>query len=652
MDKNKEVKGQNNKKEGAGTSTARVSSKKSKTAFSVSNFLAGNKTESKKAIPNQTTITPETPKAQPAKAAEASAKKSGVVANIYNSKRKGTAAKAQPAKQPVSSGPVPQMPRSPYGAAYPNGIMPQNPYYAGQPMPQNPYGAPVYPNGMPYGYPYGPLPQNPYYMGQPNPYMQNNGQLQAQVNQPSSEKEQTKTRKQQKQEEPEEEIEEYSEEQTEQERLKEQTLNYFAERTWTRKPKEPQEDDELQEPLENEDDLNFDKYLEDLEDEGEEALEDKAAEEKEEQDEIEKAADEDLLDEEELEEKEEVNEAQEETEAQEGEEQKPEENAEEAEPTEKIKAENEDQKEQKEEKKPEPKAISKLDYFKYRFVDNTAVGTQGKARVEELATRFGARRDEETNAGFIASKDGKDSKIEEVNGFNKEEINLDFSKRGSVKVYKNNKGLSVASIFFALIYVIGAVVAFMMLGVPTKEAAKVVAMSIDVASDYVKYAEIGETINLENYTLTLTNEDGTTTIVKANNRMVTSWPDCVDKATYKVKSLGTNAKIRIAYNDSIYKTITLTTYQFEISDACYTITDGGASIDEDLSNVLVYINYVAKDGDGNNIEINGQTLIKQQQLPVSTTPNQPGYVSYDSGTSTYKVYINAQNQYYTLTKAE
>ena len=183
----------------------------------------------------------------------------------------------------------------------------------------------------------------------------------------------------------------------------------------------------------------------------------------------------------------------------------------------------------------------------------------------------------------------------------------------------------------------------MMYGTPVAPEKKVVAMSLNVASTYVKYAEVGDVIDISAYTITLTNEDDTTKTIKANNSMVTSWPDCVDNATHIVISAQTDAKIRISYNSSFYKTITLTTYEYEISGVYYT---GNAT---DLSSVMLYVEYVAKTAEGENLEINGKTLIKKQQLAVSTTPNTPGFVV-TSGNDVTSVYINDTIMQYTATR--
>ena len=662
MDKNKEVKGQNIKNEGAGKSTARVSSKKSKTAFSVSNFLAGNKTASKTADVKQTTASNKTEVSSAAnKPLKDTAKTGGVVASIYNTKRKAAPQQAPAKPTPNIGGAQAMPPRPPYGApTYPNGVMPAGQYYAGQPMPPRPpYGAPTYPNGVPYGYPYMPngmVPPNPYYAGQqPYPYMPNgmvppNAPAQS-TQQPTQPVAPTKETKQPEIEEEYEEYEdepeeEYDDEQTEQERLKEQTLNYFAERTWTRKPQKIEEETD-----ENGDDLDFDQYLEDLENEPQDEPDDNEAEsdaskdEELEDEQPQEPESEELEDEQPQEPEAEVPAPEEMAASEESVEERPlqENKAEETNSETEQDAEAENKEPEKEPKK-EPKAISKLDYFKYRFVDNTAVGTQGKARVEELATRFGARREDEASAGFIASKDGENSKIEDINGFNKEEINLDFSKKGSVKVYKSSKGLSVASIFFAILYAIGALVAFMMLGTPTKETAKVVAMSINVADGYYKYAEVGETIDLSAYTLTLTNEDGTTTTIKANNNMVSSWPNCVDSTTYQVKGLESDAEIRLSYNDSFFKTIKLTTYQFVAESAYYVITDGTNSINANLSNILVYVNFIAKKED-NSSDIGGKVIKKQQIYTVHTgSPNTKGHLK-EYGIDGYQVCIDSTSGY-------
>ena len=646
MDKNKTSMGKNSTNQAETKGSAVLPSKKSKTAFSVSNFLAGEKSSAKAPAkqpepaktPAENSKKVETPKQEPSK-------KGGLVASIYNNKRKQNkpvAPNASEQAMPISQNPYLTKQSQPYGymaGQTPNPYMP-GPY--GQPY-GYPYQAPYMPNPYvpsPYGQPYG-VP-NGYPMGQmPSPYGQPNNVAQQPVgSQQAREQKITPA--------PELEDQYEDEDQTEQERLKEQTLNYFAQREWTRKPKEQEIESQ-----EDEDELSYERFIQELEeDENKEPeSEDNEEETEEESEDLEELVDENIEETEPVVEEtpEETAKGEEEIEPEETEPEQakatqPEETPSKEETGEEKTEEAsgaEEQAEAKKEAKPEPKVISKLDYFKYRFVDNTAVGAQGKARVEELATRFGARREEDGNAGFIASKNGKEENKENLNQFNQEEIDLDFSKKGSVKIYKNSKTLSVASIFFALIYAIAGIVAFMMLGSPTSAEQKVVAMAINVADSYVKYAEVGQKIDISAYTITLTNEDGSTKKIKANNNMVTSWPDCVDPTTYVVIDLATDVKIRLSYNNSVYKTITLTTYQYEIEGAYYT---GDAT---NLSSVVFYIKYVARKADGSEL-----SQVKMQQISVQdSTPNTQGYVV-KNGSNITSVYINDTIRNYTATRLD
>ncbi|MBQ7579411.1 MAG: hypothetical protein IJT25_02645, partial [Clostridia bacterium] len=436
-----------------------------------------------------------------------------------------------------------------------------------------------------------------------------------------------------------------NEELIEQERLKEQTINFFASRTWVRKPKQQADNNENVE----DDDLDFENYIERLSSELDNSEQNK--EEKPETDETDEVVSEEEIEPttEEIDAEEENNSDDADIDEQAEDNKESESNEEniginEESSNEKPIEENPNKEDNKEDTKEEsavsgePKVISKLDYFKYRFIDNSAVGAGGKAKVEALATRYGAKREEGTNAGFIASKTGKADKQDNINTFNNEEINLDFSKKGSAKVYKSSKALSVASIIFAILYAIGGVIAYMMLGVPVITNQKAVAMTINVADSYVKFVEIGEMVSLDAYTLTLTLDDGTTKQIKANRELVSSWPNCVDSETMVATQLASNANIRLSYDGALYKNLKITTYKYVIESVKYTIIDGTSLFNEDLSNVLVVVKFVAKtvdsNGDEQNLKINGQDVVKLQQIKVnSTKPNTNGYVV-TNGTNT------------------
>ncbi|MBQ7579485.1 MAG: hypothetical protein IJT25_03030, partial [Clostridia bacterium] len=183
MDKSKETMGKDLKNIAEGKTSANFGSKKSRTAFSVSNFLAGVNNKPKK-------IDSDAQKTKPAEKQEQKPpvdkvqnnqsnqealqfqkpvlSSGGLVASIYNSKKKTS--KPEPEKSPKTNSIEPAKQTNARASKQsnlnmPNGYMGQMPPNMPGAMPQYPNMPNTMPNNMPYGYPYG-------FMGYPYPNMQ------------------------------------------------------------------------------------------------------------------------------------------------------------------------------------------------------------------------------------------------------------------------------------------------------------------------------------------------------------------------------------------------------------------------------------------------------------------------------------------------
>ena len=181
--------------------------------------------------------------------------------------------------------------------------------------------------------------------------------------------------------------------------------------------------------------------------------------------------------------------------------------------------------------KKQRRSISKLDYFKYRFLNTSAVGAEGKQQVEELASRYGAKNNQ--NAGIIASESGASVEVHYNASFDKGDINLDFSKKGSVKIYHDNKYLSILASVLAIIYAIIGVVVYFVVGPFTPEV--IVAQSahfnyyLKADNSNLIIQEYGEKLDLSGLYMVVTMSNGVTKTKTLDYSMITTISENVNE---------------------------------------------------------------------------------------------------------------------------
>lgn len=161
------------------------------------------------------------------------------------------------------------------------------------------------------------------------------------------------------------------------------------------------------------------------------------------------------------------------------------------------------------------KSISKLDYFKYRFLNNTAVGADGKDKVEKLAQKYGTNRD--SNADVIVHEGQESIKVEYKNEFNTGNLNLDFSKKGSVKIFKEKRANSYLAIAMAFIYMIIGIAVFLVIGPIRPEVVVATGLALNYNEDStgsnLLYSKVGDKLDLSGIKIIVLYSNNTQKIV-------------------------------------------------------------------------------------------------------------------------------------------
>lgn len=208
------------------------------------------------------------------------------------------------------------------------------------------------------------------------------------------------------------------------------------------------------------------------------------------------------------------------------------------------------------------KSISKLDYFKYRFLDNSATGANGKANLERMTSRFGTRRQE--TASTITSAHGEVNVSAKDDLYGKE-INLDFSKKGNAKVYHNTQTLAFVACIAAFIYAIAGVVVFMMFGIVTPPKVEVVSAKLNVGG--IIYAQKGETLDLSNVKIFVNYNNGQKKTVAFDKSLIFEKDAAMIDDDLKVVGLSQTAPtvIKVAYDNKVGE-ILVWGYEWTVND--------------------------------------------------------------------------------------
>lgn len=208
------------------------------------------------------------------------------------------------------------------------------------------------------------------------------------------------------------------------------------------------------------------------------------------------------------------------------------------------------------------KSISKLDYFKYRFLDNSATGANGKANLERMTSRFGTRRQE--TASTITSAHGEVNVSAKDDLYGKE-INLDFSKKGNAKVYHNTQTLAFVACIAAFIYAIAGVVVFMMFGIVTPPKVEVVSAKLNVGG--IIYAQKGETLDLSNVKILVNYNNGQKKTVSFDKSLIVEKDAAMIDDDLKVVGLSQTAPtvIKVAYDNKVGE-ILVWGYEWTVND--------------------------------------------------------------------------------------
>ncbi len=208
------------------------------------------------------------------------------------------------------------------------------------------------------------------------------------------------------------------------------------------------------------------------------------------------------------------------------------------------------------------KSISKLDYFKYRFLDNSATGADGKANLERMTSRFGTRRQE--TASTITSAHGEVNVSAKDDLYGKE-INLDFSKKGNAKVYHNTQTFAFVACIAAFIYAIAGVVVFMMFGIVTPPKVEVVSAKLNVGG--IIYAQKGETLDLSNVKIFVNYNNGQKKTVAFDKSLILEKDAAMIDDDLKVVGLTQTAPtvIKVAYDNKVGE-ILVWGYEWTVND--------------------------------------------------------------------------------------
>ncbi len=208
------------------------------------------------------------------------------------------------------------------------------------------------------------------------------------------------------------------------------------------------------------------------------------------------------------------------------------------------------------------KSISKLDYFKYRFLDNSATGANGKANLERMTSRFGTRRQE--TASTITSAHGEVNVSAKDDLYGKE-INLDFSKKGNAKIYHNTQTLAFVACIAAFIYAIAGVVVFMMFGIVTPPKVEVVSAKLNVGG--IIYAQRGETLDLSNVKILVNYNNGQKKTVSFDKSLIVEKDAAMIDDDLKVVGLSQTAPtvIKVAYDNKVGE-ILVWGYEWTVND--------------------------------------------------------------------------------------
>ena len=253
------------------------------------------------------------------------------------------------------------------------------------------------------------------------------------------------------------------------------------------------------------------------------------------------------------------------------------------------------------------RSISKLDYFKYRFLSNSAVGADGSAKVEELATRYGNRRQD--NAGIITSSQEGDVEVHYNGEFKKEEINLDFSKRGNAPIYRNSNLLAIMCCVFAFVYAVVGISLYFVFGRVTEEP--VVAQRIDVSFDGVIYQEVGSTLDLSTITVTTYYSNETENTTNLTNSMITSIPSILNNNLLVIgESVDEPSTLRLSVNGFSFS-VNVWGYAWTADDiTVYYYKTGGSDATINANNinqsVLCWVEYRKT---VNNVDMSKKTMI-------------------------------------------
>lgn len=265
------------------------------------------------------------------------------------------------------------------------------------------------------------------------------------------------------------------------------------------------------------------------------------------------------------------------------------------------------------------RSISKLDYFKYRFLSNSAVGADGSAKVEELATRYGNRRQD--NAGIITSSQEGDVEVHYNGEFKKEEINLDFSKRGNAPIYRNSNLLAIMCCVFAFVYAIIGISLYLVFGRVTEEP--VVAQRIDVSFDGVIYQEVGTTLDLSTITVTTYYSNETENTTNLTNSMITSIPSILNNNLLVIgESVDEPSTLRLSVNGFSFS-VNVWGYAWTADDiTVYYYKTGGKDATINAANinqsVLCWVEYRKT---VNNVDMSEKTISKKTMINLVVGEN-------------------------------
>lgn len=254
------------------------------------------------------------------------------------------------------------------------------------------------------------------------------------------------------------------------------------------------------------------------------------------------------------------------------------------------------------------KSISKLDYFKYRFLDNSATGADGKANLERMTSRFGTRRQE--TASTITSAHGEVNVSAKDDLYGKE-INLDFSKKGNAKVYHNTQTFAFVACIAAFIYAIAGVVVFMMFGIVTPPKVEVVSAKLNVGG--IIYAQKGETLDLSNVKIFVNYNNGQKKTVAFDKSLILEKDAAMIDDDLKVVGLSQTAPtvIKIAYDNKVGE-ILVWGYEWAVGDVqlSYFLTKGDNVLD-DYSNVCCVAKFSKTVGAGTSY---AKTITKTSKI--------------------------------------